>query len=336
MSLANVFHPQDLLALGLALVALACVRRGWWVWAGVFVGLAVLTHQFALLVALPLFVIAPAARRWSFAGAATATVALATFTVFATATAYATKTVTVGSGAGPGPGGTWLTNLGLDTHLAEYASRIVPLELSLVLAWFVARRLGDAVFEPVPLASLMALSLSLRLVFEQNLFGYYFAALAVMLVLLDVAGGRIRAALMAWLIAVSVVFFVGETTALEAWKYSWPISAHIVVPIVVAIILATVGLHALGKGPRREDLIWIALAVGLTLAWPWRFDPVSAHVTRVWWQVGLVTVGIWLAVGPLLRVSTELARAGPERVHEAGAGPQPPEHVVTSADLSPG
>ena len=53
--------------------------------------------------------------------------------------------------------------------------------------------------DPVPLLALMALSLSLRLVFEQNLYGYYFMAFAVSLVLLDVVGGRIRGQLVAWL-----------------------------------------------------------------------------------------------------------------------------------------
>jgi Glycosyltransferase family 87 len=51
-----VFHPQDLLALGLALCAMACVRRGRWVGAGILIALAVLSQQFALLVAAPLLV----------------------------------------------------------------------------------------------------------------------------------------------------------------------------------------------------------------------------------------------------------------------------------------
>lgn len=35
------YHPQDLVAVGLALAGLACVLRGKWVWAGVLVGLAI-------------------------------------------------------------------------------------------------------------------------------------------------------------------------------------------------------------------------------------------------------------------------------------------------------
>ncbi|HVT42500.1 MAG TPA: hypothetical protein VHD39_05905, partial [Acidimicrobiales bacterium] len=45
------FHPQDLLALGLALVAAACAARGRWTAAGVLCALALLSQQFALLVA---------------------------------------------------------------------------------------------------------------------------------------------------------------------------------------------------------------------------------------------------------------------------------------------
>ena len=46
--------------------------------------------------------------------------------------------------------------------------------------------------DPVPFCRSIATSLSFRLVFEQNLYGYYFMALAVSLVLVDVMCGRIR------------------------------------------------------------------------------------------------------------------------------------------------
>ena len=69
--LLDEFHPQDLLAMGLVLAGLACALRRSWIWAGVLLGLAVLSQQFALLVLVPLFVVAPRAvdggwprRRW--------------------------------------------------------------------------------------------------------------------------------------------------------------------------------------------------------------------------------------------------------------------------------
>ena len=53
-------------AMGFALAAMACALRSQWAAAGVLVVLAILTQQFALLVAIPLFVIAPASRKLPF------------------------------------------------------------------------------------------------------------------------------------------------------------------------------------------------------------------------------------------------------------------------------
>ena len=72
----SYFHPQDLLAMGLCLGALACALRDRWIGAGILVALAVLSQQFALLVAAPLLVLAPGRRRVSYAAAAVVTGAL--------------------------------------------------------------------------------------------------------------------------------------------------------------------------------------------------------------------------------------------------------------------
>jgi hypothetical protein len=300
MCMQTYFHPQDLLAIGLALGALACVQRGAWVWAGVLIGLGVLTHQFVLLVAAPLLVVAPATKKWPYVFATAATVGVAAVVIYVSASTNALRPLLLGTGASDGLGGTWLTMLSPNgSHFAIFVSRVVPLELSLVLAWWALRRLGGAILQPVALVSLVTVSLSLRFVFEQNLYGYYFAALAVMLVLLDVLRGHIRATLVAWLLAVSVVFFVGETTGQQAWHSNWPISEQFVIPVVTAVTLLAVGLHALRKGPRHGDLVWIGLVVALAFAWI--RNPASSHLSLVWWQCVLGGLGIVLAAGPLLR-----------------------------------
>ena len=74
--LSFYFHPQDLFAMGLALAAMACALRNRWVGGGILIALAVLSQQFALLVAAPLLVLAPSGRRWRFVGAAAGTAAL--------------------------------------------------------------------------------------------------------------------------------------------------------------------------------------------------------------------------------------------------------------------
>jgi hypothetical protein len=327
MCLENLFHPQDLLALGLVLGALACVCRDRWVWAGLLVGLALLTQQFCLLVAAPLFVIAPAKRRWVYVGATAATVTSALLALLASTSSGAVKTALVGSGTSGAVGGTWLFALNPDAHVLGFVARVVPLELSLALAWWLANRLGTAVLEPVPLVALAALSLSLRLVFEQSLFGYYFMALAVLLVLLDIVRGHIRATVVAWLIAVSVVFLVGPTTMFAGWPASWSSSRHLVAPAVTVAIVAALGLHAVRNGIRRTDLMWLALAAGLVLAWPPTAVPLSTHVATQWWQVVLVGLGIALAFGPLLgELPRPVALARPARTR-----PQPEPSLPASS-----
>ena len=69
MCVQTDFHPQDLLAMGLALGAMACARGSRWFLAGVLLALAVLSQQFALLVAVPLFVVAPSTKRIRLLGA---------------------------------------------------------------------------------------------------------------------------------------------------------------------------------------------------------------------------------------------------------------------------
>ena len=292
------FHPQDLLALGLSLGALACVRRDRWGWAGVLTALAILSQQFALLVAVPLLVIAPAPRRRPYLVATAGTMLVALVALLAAASTSAAEAALVGTGDAGGWGGTWLSALHPGFHVVGFVSRVVPLELSLVLAWWVANRLGAAVMEAVPLLSLVTLSLSLRLVFEANLIGYYFMAVAVMLVLLDVVCGHLRATVVAWLVAVSMVFVVGPASFM-AWPLNWNSSKGLVAPAVLAVVLIASGLHGMRNGFRRSDLVWVALAAGVVLAWASPDDPLRVHVGSVWWQLALVGTGIVLAARPL-------------------------------------
>jgi hypothetical protein len=309
MCLEDFFHPEDLLAMGLALGALACIRRGSWIGAGVLIALATLTQQFALLVAAPLLVVAPANRRWRYVGAAAGTTALALLALLVSSSSRAAGTALMGS-ANTGGAGTVLSALHLHGGIMVFASRIVPLELSLVLAWWVGRRLGPSVLEPAPLLSLVALSLSLRLVFDQWLYGYYFMALAVVLVLLDVVGGRIRSSLVAWLAAVSVVFLIGPTTSDAVWAaVHWGGDVQrLLAPVVIVVAVAVILRRTVQDGLQRGLLVWLALAVGAALAWPSTHNPISAHVSSEWWQVALVLLGIALAAGPLLDRSKMPAR----------------------------
>ena len=60
----------------------------------------------------------------------------------------------------------------------------------------------------------------LLVIFEQQMFGYYFMALSVSLLLLDVVRGHIRGSLVAWLATVSMVYLFGST-ALDLLPKPW-------------------------------------------------------------------------------------------------------------------
>ena len=104
-------------------------------------------------------------------------------------------------------------------------SRAMPIALSFLLACWVRGRLGERSLEPVVLLSLIAVCLGLRLVFEETLFGYYFMALAVALVLVDVARGRVRSTTVAWITVVSFVFGV-MSQPVHVFNDSWADTAQ--------------------------------------------------------------------------------------------------------------
>ena len=184
------FHPQDLFAMGFALAAMACAatgpvgRRGrphrgrpsspssspsWlprrsWCWLRVgAAGGSSGPPRAAALVVLPLVV---------------------------ASSGHALRVVTLGSGDNPSIGGTALWELSHRGPAVVVGSRVLPVVLALGLSWWVTRRVGPAALSAPAMVSLAAASLSLRLIFEQNLLPYYFMALVVALLLVDVAGDR--------------------------------------------------------------------------------------------------------------------------------------------------
>ena len=70
--------------MGLVLASLACARRDAWIGSGAFIALAVLSQQFALLVAMPLLVLVPARRRVHFVVAALASAVAVIFPLLIT------------------------------------------------------------------------------------------------------------------------------------------------------------------------------------------------------------------------------------------------------------
>ena len=283
LCLVEYFHPQDLIAMGLALGAMACARRDSWVAAGLLVTCAFLSQQFAVLVAVPLLVLAPSRRRPAYVGGGMLHRRLRD---------RDPCRVELVESSGPGVvrhrehggKGTALSTLHLHGALLVFSSRGVPIALSFLLAWWVLGRLGTkSALQPVVVVSVVALSLGFRLVFEQALFGYYFMALVVMLVLLDVVTGRIRESLVVWLTMVTLVFLVGPTTSHAVLhRSSWGHGVQMALtPIVVALVVLVVSLRFVYRGFGRDLLVWVGLLVGAVLVWPSTIDPVSGHLPSV-------------------------------------------------------
>ena len=299
MCVQTVFHPQDLLALGLALCALGCARRDRWLAAGVLCALAILSQQFALLVAAPLFVVAPAAKRISLAGAAFVTAAIVVLPLTVMTADHALRAITLGSGDNPSAGGTVLW----ETHAFGVAAvllyRVAPIAVSVALSWWVVRRLGLGALQPIPLLSLVAVSLGLRLVFEANLFSYYFMALAVSLALLEVTRGSIRRSVVAWLVVLTLVTCRLSQFPFGLTKWGAYMQNDAIPLVIGASAMLAILLYLVRGGDRRNLWPWVAVAaVDLFTLVPGGNAFSAGHV--IWfWQVVLVVPGILLAAEPL-------------------------------------
>jgi hypothetical protein len=237
LCLHEYFHPQDLLAMGLILGAIACVRRQSWVWAGILLGLAFTSQQFALLALAPLLVLAPTEKLIKFVSATVASIVVVVAPLALFEPRAAIDAALAGSGT------TWASATLLDTTRLSgpwlfFASRFLPVVGAMLLAWWARDRLGASVLEPIPLLSILATSLSLRLLFEVNLWGYYFLAVAVLVLVIDVFRGRLRWSYLAWLVLIIVAFHpvIGANSDLTTPSTPW-------VPLWAwQVVLATSGM----------------------------------------------------------------------------------------------
>jgi hypothetical protein len=324
--LLRFYHPQDLVALGLCLIGAACALRRRWVAVGILLGLAVATQQFALLVLAPLFVIAPGRARWKMLGTSAAVVFALSIPFVAASSGRALHSVFFGTGDSITFGGTLLWESGLRGGALVFCSRVLPILVAMALAWWATRRLGTSILEPVPLVSLLATTLSLRVVFEEGLYGYKFMALTVMLILLAVVRGRIRGELIAWL-ALTTLLFNPIPEGLDINARLWGVHAAAVLPLAcIAMVLALVVYDAVRHRMRWYLVAWLVVAICATVQWPvWSLDSIRAQIPLWLIQLVLVPTGVIMAVSPLL---------GSRRKAESKAAESPP-WVAVSAASSP-
>jgi hypothetical protein len=310
MCYENVFHPQDLVAMGLILAGLACARRSWWIWAGVLLGLAVTSQQFALLALAPLLVLAPGIQRFRYAAAAVASMAVIIVPMIVItsggalrAALFGSSQITLGANTNSSTGGTVLWETHWHGAPLFVLVRILPMVLAMTLAWWAGHRFGSATLETVPLITIIATSLIFRLVFEENIFGYYFMAVAVLVILLDVVRGRVRGYTLAWLGLVTLVFNP------VPWSHE---ALHQAIPVVIGAIGLLFVFFGVIRGQIRWYLVaWLALVVLTCEPLIWGLTIGHQVLPNSLWQVVLVSLAVWLAVGPLLSSTPGSPRSRP-------------------------
>ena len=299
MPLTQYFHPQDIVAMGLSLVGLSLVYRDRWLWGGVVLGLAFTSQQFAVLPIAVVLVIATRQRYPKLLGGLSLGVGGIALPLLVVTSGHALHTILLGSSRNLmlSAGGTVLWEAHLQGVTRFFASRMLPVIVVLLVTWLAKRRWGERLFTPVAFSSLVAFSLVARLVFEVNLFGYYFMATAVALVLLDIVRERVRGATVVWLLVTAVAFnpipfgFVSnDHNPLNADLYRY-------LPLAVIAVFAVMSTVSVVK--RRVRWIWLAgLAIVVPVEWQMAtsLSYGESFVPHWAWQVILVPWAVALIV----------------------------------------
>lgn len=299
------FHPQDILALGLALSSLAFGLRGKWIWAGVMLGLAFTSNQFVLLIAVPLVVVIPNRERIKWAIAAAVGVAIIVLPLAVVTTGRSLRWSVIGSSYVAPPkgiaGGTLMRDIPLSPNELLLCARILPLVGAMFLAFWAKRRLGEGILNAVPLLSLVATALSLRLVCEVNLWGYYFAGSALFIVINEVVQGRVRGQVIAWL-ALLTLAFNPVPWGFATNGQSWGLSAIEAMPNVFVICaLLIILIDALHGRVRWYIISWFVLVCLTLVKNPYSHAALRTAMPNWFWQVVLVPITFGLAVSPLIK-----------------------------------
>jgi 4-amino-4-deoxy-L-arabinose transferase-like glycosyltransferase len=192
-ALIESFHPQDLLAVGLTLVALSQALRRRWLAVGLLLGAAVLCKQFAVLALPALVLVAPTWRARTWVVGSFLTICVAAVAPFWLADRVATWHALSGTyveGAGVIRSATVVGLLDVDESFKLQIARDAPVLCAICLSagvWWRARwRLAG----PLPLIGVALACMASRLVFEVSVYQYYLLAVAVFLLVFELSRGR--------------------------------------------------------------------------------------------------------------------------------------------------
>jgi hypothetical protein len=204
-ALLPFFHPEDLLAMGFILATLGVAARDRWGAAGICIGLACCSKQYALLALIPLAVVAPREKRVRFTAGCVVTAAIVVVPLLAAVGRGMARSL-LGSYATTQSQGTLVATLHLHGAPLTLVSRVLPLVVAACVAGAARIRLGRTLLRPAPLSALVVTCLALRLVFEVSLISYYFLATAVGIVVVDALSFRLRGWTIGWLLAVAAFY----------------------------------------------------------------------------------------------------------------------------------
>lgn len=304
--ITEYFHPEDLLAVGLVFMGIVQVVRRRWLLGGVLVGLAATCHQSALLAIAALIFLIPKYSRGRFVVGVALTFVLVDVPVLILSNGRALRAIVYGSSRIAASanhhlssaGGTVLYELHSSGILLFVLTRAAPLVGAALLGWWARRVLGDEVLQPTTLISIIATALTLRLVFEENLFSYYFMPLAAGVVLVDLTNERIRSALLAWLAVATLAFGILPTvvyaTALKTGYGSVALALATFLALLAVVIVRVV------RGQTHYLLLVALIFVTLLTALPdlLHFRLGETYVPRWFWQILLVPSGLALLTTP--------------------------------------
>ena len=203
----QLYHPQDIVSLGLALGGLSQILRRRWILAGTLFGAAVLSKQFALLVLVPTLVVTPGRRPRLTAAVSAAVVFGAGVLPFLVVDPRVTLENLSGfSAGGAATGQTVLSLMGVHGTVASAVARDAPMLFAIALCIWAASRRLPWVDDPAVVVALALVCTGSRLVFESVIFPYYLLAASVLVLLLDLVARRWPVRSLAWCAATA--FFV--------------------------------------------------------------------------------------------------------------------------------
>jgi hypothetical protein len=206
-AIVQLYHPQDMVSLGLALLAMAQLLRHRYVAAGLLFGAAVVTKQYAVLFVLPALVVAPDNwRRAKVAGAAVVVFVVVMTPFFVAAPQATLENLSGFSAGGAVSGATVLALAGWSTTVVSAIARDTPvLFAGGICVWAFLRR-GPWLRRPEALLALCLACVGSRLVFESVIFPYYLLATSVVFFVLDLVAKRSPHRSLAW--CAGAAFFV--------------------------------------------------------------------------------------------------------------------------------